>query len=106
MATSIKEILLSLKEQAIGWTVLGISVLIFYPVIVFNWDVIDRFNLLFPIGLFGIAGTTIWWFWTMRIIFQLLKLRQEETVSFEQILEELRSIRKELKKDLDKNRLH
>jgi hypothetical protein len=99
MANSRIQIISELQEQARGWVVLGISVVIFYPVIFFNWDIIQRFNLLLPLGLVGISGTMIWWFWTMRIVFKLLSLRSEDTLRFDEILTELKTIRKELQKE-------
>lgn len=99
-------ILSTIKEEARGWTILGIAILIFYPVVIFNWDAIKYFNIIIPLSILGVGGTSIWWAWTMRIIFQLLKLREEEATSFGEILKELKSIRKELQKDFDKNKTH
>jgi hypothetical protein len=103
MAHNIKEILSTLQKQAFTWTLLGVSVIVFYPIVIFNWIKIKELNLLFPLGLIGISGTMVWWFWTMYIVVRLLKLRQEESMTFSEILEEVKSIRKELRKNLDKN---
>lgn len=103
MANSIKETLLTLQKQALGWTITGAGVLVLYPVVILNWDTIKNFDLLLPFGVIGIAGTIAWWFWTMSIIFHLLKLRREEAISFEEILKELKSIRSDLQKNPDKN---
>ena len=104
MANSIKELLLTLQKQAISWTLLGFTVVISYPIVIFNWNTLEQLNLLLPFGMIGIMGTMIWWFWTMHIIFQLLKLRKNESKTFDEILKELKSIRNDLQKDLDKNK--
>jgi hypothetical protein len=100
MANSTKKILLALQKQALSWTILGFGVLVFYPIIIFNWDKINELNLLFTLGIIGVSGSIVWWFWTMCILFQLLRLRREEAVTFHDILKEIKSIRK----DLDNNK--
>jgi len=99
MANSRIQIISELQEQARGWIILGVGVVIFYPVIFFNWNTIERLNLLLPLGIVGISGTIVWWFWTMRIVFKLLNLRGEDTLRFDEILKELRTIRRELQKE-------
>lgn len=99
MANSRTQLISELQEQARGWVVLGIGVIIFYPVIFFNWDLFEKYNLLIPLAICGIVGTSIWWFWTMRIVFKLLDIRREETLSFDEILKELKTIRKQLQKE-------
>ena len=103
MANNRITILKALEAQTAGWIVLGIAAIIFYPLAFFNWDLIKQLQLIIPLGFAAIAGTMVWWFWTMRIVFTLLKLQREESMSLDEILREVKAIREEVQKEIRDN---
>lgn len=100
MAINKQEILEKLEAQTAIWIVLGMAAVILYPVIFFGWGFISEMHLILPLGLIAIAGTMVWWFWTMKIIFTILRLQKDEAISFGEIMHEIKQIRKELQKEI------
>lgn len=103
MANNRTQILRALEDQAARWIILGISAVIFYPIIFLNWSFIDKYNLLIPLVALAVAGTMLWWFWTMRIVTTLLKLQRDESMSLDEILKEVKAIREEVQKEIRSN---
>ena len=103
MANNRITILKALEAQTASWIVLGLFAVLFYPIVFFNWELINRLQLVIPLGFVAIAGTMVWWFWTMKIIFTLLKLQREESMSLDEILREVKAIRLEVQKEIREN---
>lgn len=103
MANDRITILKALEAQTAAWIVLGVAAIIFYPIVFINWELIKTLQLIVPLGLAAIAGTMIWWFWTMKIVFTLLKLQREESMSLDEILKEVKAIRQEVQKEIREN---
>lgn len=103
MANNRFELLKALESQTAGWIVLGLVAVVFYPIVFFNWELIEKLQLIIPLGFAAIAGTMIWWFWTMRIVFALLKLQRDEALSLDEILKEVKTIRQEVQKEIREN---
>jgi hypothetical protein len=100
VANSKQKILQTLEAQTAVWILLGAAAVIFYPIAFFNWDIIVQSQLKIPLAGIAIGGTMLWWFWTMRIIWAIIKIQKEEDMSFATIIEELRKIRLEIQKEV------
>jgi ABC-type thiamin/hydroxymethylpyrimidine transport system permease subunit len=100
MANSKNKILQALETQTAVWIVLGAVALILYPIVFLNWDLISSFRLTIPLAALAIAGTMLWWFWTMRIILAIIRIQKEEDKSFGEIIKELKEIRSEIQKEI------
>ena len=103
MANTKENILRALEEQAAKWIVLGLITLILIPILVFSWDFISTLNLIFPLAIFAATGLIVWWFWTMKIIFTVIKLQKDELMSLDQIVVEVKKIREEIQKEIRDN---
>ena len=103
MAKSKEQILKTLEDQAAKWIVLGVGVAVIFPILIISWEFISTLNLIIPIVLASVIGIAIWWFWTMNIIFTVLKLQKEESMSLELIFSEVKKIREEIQKEIRDN---
>lgn len=103
MAKSKEQILKALEDQAAKWIVLGVGTAIIFPILIFSWEFISTLKLIIPIVIASVIGIAVWWFWTMNIIFTVLKLQKEESMSLELIFSEVKKIREEIQKEIRDN---
>jgi hypothetical protein len=103
MAKTKLKILQELEAQTALWIVLGIGAAIIYPILFFSWDFISSLNLIIPLLVIAASGTIVWWFWTMKIIFTVLKLQKNEHMSFQEIVKEIKEIREEIREEIRKH---
>lgn len=87
------------EKQKKIWMLLSIFmvvVIIFYAL---SWTFIERLNnipLDIAYGTFFLIITASWWYWTMSLVANLLKSKQEEYKILQIILEEVVEVKKDI----------
>lgn len=92
-----------IRKQSNTWLLLGITVVFILVVLAYEWNNLDS-NILLILGVVGITGAVIWWFWTMFIMLKLIKQRSDEELALKEIIERIKELQFELKKSLPKKR--
>jgi O-antigen/teichoic acid export membrane protein len=64
--------------------------------IAFEWEFIEHHRLLWLIYVSGITLASVWWYWVMKSIRVLVKIRQDEII----LLSEIRKNMKDLATDM------
>jgi ABC-type bacteriocin/lantibiotic exporter with double-glycine peptidase domain len=85
------------NNQRKAWLVLSAFVMITIVTITADWNHIES-KLLWILASIGTAVAAIWWYWTMRIIRQLLEHRQEESEILHDVVQSIREIKEDVKK--------
>ena len=92
-----------IKKQSNAWLLLGFVVVFVLSILGFEWDNLNPQSLVL-LGVIGIGGAIIWWFWTMYILHQLIQYRVKEEIALQEIVERIKELQVELKKSLVKKR--
>lgn len=92
-----------IKKQSNAWLLSGFVVVLVLSILGFEWDNLNPQSLVL-LGIIGIGGAIIWWFWTMYILHQLIQYRVKEEIALQEIVERIKELQVELKKSLVKKR--
>ena len=92
-----------IKRQSNAWLLSGIAVIFVLGILGYEWNRLNS-NILLLLGIIGISGVIVWWFWTMFIMRQLIKHRVEEEIALREIIERIKELQVELKKSLPRKR--
>lgn len=91
------EKLKAFNNQRKVWLLLSLFVMITIITVTVDINYIQP-NLLWTIVSIGVFMAAVWWYWTMRIIRQLIEHQQEES----EILVDVVTIIREIKEDVKK----
>lgn len=83
-------------QQRKNWLRLSAFVVISVLGIIWDWELIKQYRLVWWFGVAGLIISVLWWYWTMIVIRLLIEHRRDET----EILFEIVSDIKEIKKDI------
>jgi type III secretory pathway component EscU len=95
--TKLQKHLKAFDRQQKLWLVLSGLVVIAVSDIVFNWTTVTGSYLIWILVSFGLLVAVVWWYWTMRLIRQLIDYRLEESEILQDIVIDIRDIKKEVK---------
>jgi membrane protein YdbS with pleckstrin-like domain len=89
------------EKQRKYWGVLSIIVSLLSLQIIVDWELLQTYNLLWVAIAIGMVVTVSWWWWTMSLVRTLLRHREIETEILEDLVNDIRDIRKSLPNDVD-----
>jgi hypothetical protein len=85
-------------NQRRAWLVLSAFVSAIVLKIVYDWNKIEEHHLVWICVSLGLTVSIIWWYWTMRIIKELIQQRKEESEILYDIIVHIRDVQNEVKK--------
>jgi len=90
------------NNQRRAWLILSFFVTAIILKIVFDWDSFLSSHIVWIFLTLGFSVSVVWWYWTMRLIRQLIEHRKDESEILYDIVQAIRDIQIEVKK-LPKN---
>jgi ABC-type bacteriocin/lantibiotic exporter with double-glycine peptidase domain len=85
------------NNQRKVWLLLSLFVMITIIIVTVDINYIQP-NLLWTIVSIGVFIAAVWWYWTMRIIRQLIEHQQEESEILVDVVTTIREIKEDVKK--------
>jgi ABC-type bacteriocin/lantibiotic exporter with double-glycine peptidase domain len=107
MKTKIKkhiEELHIIDSQRKGWLVLSAFVASGLLGIIFGWNAVQQYHLVWLVVSGGLIVSMIWWYWTMRLINHLIHYKVTESEILSDIVEDIRMIKNEVRKSYTDSR--
>jgi ABC-type bacteriocin/lantibiotic exporter with double-glycine peptidase domain len=107
MKTKIKkhiEELHIIDSQRKGWLVLSAFVASGLLGIIFGWNAVQQYHLVWLVVSGGLIVSMIWWYWTMRLINHLIHYKVTESEILSDIVEDIREIKNEVRKSYTNSR--
>ena len=107
MKTNIKkhiEELHIIDSQRKGWLVLSAFVASGLLGIIFGWSAVEKYHLVWLVVGGGLIISMIWWYWTMRLINHLIHYKVTESDILNDIVEDIREIKNEVRKSYTNSR--
>ena len=95
--TKLQEHLKAFDKQRKLWLVLSSFVIIAVSDIIFNWSSVTSSYLIWVFASVGLLVAVVWWYWTMRLLKQLINHRIEESEILHDIFLDIKDIKKEVK---------
>ena len=92
--TSLKKLNFERKVWLAFSSIVCLSILL----IIVDWSCIQTLHLQSYVIAAGFIVSISWWYWTMRLIRIILSHRQEEFEILQQIVEDIREIKKDIPK--------
>jgi hypothetical protein len=95
------------NDQRRAWLVLSFFVTATILKIVFDWKSFKSAHIIWMFLTLGFTVSVVWWYWTMRLIRQLIDHRKDESEILYDIVQAIRDIQTEVKnlpKDIDKDK--
>jgi hypothetical protein len=91
-----KENLTAFNKQRKLWLVLSGLVVVAVSDVIFNWTTVTGNYLIWAFVSCGLLVAVVWWYWTMRLIHQLIDHRLEESEILHSIIVDIKDIKKEV----------
>lgn len=91
------EALKKFDQERKSWLALSAFVAVGILGIIFGWNVVQTNHLIWLVSSLGLIIAVIWWYWTMRLIRHLIEHKIFETVILEDIVDDIRHIKEEVK---------
>ena len=95
-------------NQRRSWLALSAFVVLSVGSIIWNWYKFDQSNLIWIPIVLGLTVSVVWWYWTMRLIKDLIQQRREESEILVDIISHIRLVQNEVRKlhqrELDKHK--
>lgn len=104
MAHKLQTIIKALEKfdsERIFWLKLSAFVVLVILFSIFEWSLIQRYDLGWYVFAAGTTISVIWWYWTMRLIRATLSHRQEEVKVLIDLVEDIKAIKQQVN-DLNK----
>lgn len=89
-----------INKQRKAWLILSFYVVICVFVIIFQWNNDSPNNIIWATFYGGLIISVVWWYWTMKIIRQLIHFKKEETELLLDIFENIDYIKDSILNDL------
>lgn len=89
-----------IDSQRKSWLILSAFVTAMISVIILHWTEVTNTRLLWVIASCGLLVAMVWWYWTMRLIRQLIDHRIEESKILQDIVLDIKDIKKEVKETM------
>jgi hypothetical protein len=100
MDQKIQQHLNSLKifnDQRRGWLLLSSVVVTVVLYLIFDWGQLKSNLVLWTITTIGFMLSVSWWYWTMKLIRELLKHRSDEAIILHEIVLHIRDVQNEIR---------
>jgi hypothetical protein len=95
----------NLNRQRILWLRISGFIAVSILIILFDWNLIYKYNLSILVVSIGLLVSVVWWYWTMSIIRKLIEARINETrilVMMSLDIEEMKTLLKNSHTTIDK----
>ena len=92
------------EGQRKGWLVLSAFIAAIVAGIIFDWDSLVNNHAMWVVASLGLLLSMVWWYWSMRLIRFVLQYKIEETIILNDIITEIRDIKKSVLEDLTKDK--
>jgi sterol desaturase/sphingolipid hydroxylase (fatty acid hydroxylase superfamily) len=89
------------ERQRKYWGALSVIVSLVFLQFIVDWELLKAYNLFWGFVVVGIVVTVSWWWWTMSLIRTLLKHREIETEILEDLVNDIKDIKKSLPNNVD-----
>ena len=86
------------KKQRNFWIKLSLGVVITVTTIILEWNEIKSYHLEWVVASTGLIMSMTWWYWTMRLIRQLIDHRNQEVELISELISDIKSIKDEVAK--------
>lgn len=83
-------------RQRKNWLRLSAFVVIAVLGILWDWEVIKQYRLVWWFGAAGLVISVLWWYWTMIVIRLLIEHRRDETEILYEIVRDIKEIKKDI----------
>jgi ABC-type bacteriocin/lantibiotic exporter with double-glycine peptidase domain len=93
-----------IDSQRKGWLVLSAFVASGLLGIIFGWNAVQQYHLVWLVVSGGLIISMIWWYWTMRLINHLIHYKVTESEILSDIVEDIRTIKNEVRKSYTDSR--
>lgn len=87
-----------LNNQRRAWLVLSCFVIISIFTIIYDWSFVGEYHLVWAVICFGLLVSSVWWYWTMRLIKDLITQRKDEALILVDIVHHIREVQNEVRK--------
>lgn len=95
------ETLHRINDQRKGWLILSVVVTTIVVGIILDWTIIHSNNVIWATVGLGFLVSMIWWYWTMRLIHNLITFKIIESKILDELIQEIRQIKTEVKNVFD-----
>jgi hypothetical protein len=95
----------NLNRQRILWLRISGFIAVSILIILFDWNLIYKYNLSILVVSIGLLVSVVWWYWTMSIIRKLIEARINEArilVMMSLDIEEMKTLLKNSHTTIDK----
>jgi len=89
-----------INSQRKGWLVLSAFVGVGVLGIIFGWNTVQQYHLVWLVVTGGLIISMIWWYWTMKLISHLIHYKVTESEILMDIVADIREIKNEVKKTI------
>ena len=93
-----------IDSQRKGWLVLSAVVTAGVLGIIFGWNAVQQYHLVWLVVSGGLIISMIWWYWTMRLIRHLIHYKVTESEILIDIVTDIRAIKTEVQKAIADSR--
>ena len=80
-----------------AWLGLSVFVIAVIVGIVFGWNLVVQNHLLWLVVAGGLTISSVWWYWTMRVVRHLINSKHDEYVILQDIVDSIAEIKKDVK---------
>jgi hypothetical protein len=87
-----------IDSQRKGWLVLSAFVASGVLGIIFGWNSVQEYHLVWVVVSLGLIISMIWWYWTMRLVRHLIHYKVTESEILTDIVKEIQYIKREIVK--------
>lgn len=87
------------NQERIFWLRISGFVSVAVLLILADWNSLKVSDYLWYFVIAGLLIAVLWWYWTMRIFRHVLEHRIEEIVILKEIVEDIKDVKQELKKN-------
>jgi ABC-type bacteriocin/lantibiotic exporter with double-glycine peptidase domain len=85
------------NNQRKAWLILSALVVLVIGKIIFDETTLENHHYVWAMVAFGLTISVTWWYWTMRLIRQLIDHRRDESEILVDIVESIRDIKEDVK---------
>lgn len=87
-----------IELERIFWLRLSAFVVITVLAVILKWDDIEIAHTQWIFVSAGLSLSVVWWYWTMRLIRQILQHRRDEVLILHDIVTDIKEIKSEISK--------
>ena len=84
-------------QERKSWLALSVVVAVGVLGINFGWNAVQTNHLIWVVASLGLIVAVVWWYWTMRLIRHLIESKLIESKILQEIVEDIRHIKDEVK---------